>query len=262
MGFCQLFLSVIAQTSSSSILGFSSVSCTTYLVDEALDWFHDLEPGSINDFEELSERFLDHFAASRAFHQKAASLFRIRQEPGETLRDYLNRFTKEAIKVKSCHRDVKMHAAINGLKPGDFANYVARKNPESLDELRKWAVGFIEMEESNASKVQIFGSTTESKGKDEQLADLSARPPRSRRDRGKDRANKEGKGQYKSPHSRFESYTPLNARRDVILQEIYNTGLVTWPKNAGKHPPLKEQTCQKDVTSTETMAIQRRSVLA
>jgi hypothetical protein len=53
-----------------------------------------LTPGSVYSWEELCAQFVANFASSYQQHGVEAHLHAVRQEPGETLRKFISRFTK------------------------------------------------------------------------------------------------------------------------------------------------------------------------
>jgi hypothetical protein len=53
-----------------------------------------LTPGSVYSWEELCARFMANFASAYQQHSVEAHLHAVRQEPGETLRKFISRFTK------------------------------------------------------------------------------------------------------------------------------------------------------------------------
>ena len=55
----------------------------------AQTWYTRLEPGSIDSFVQLEEQFLAHFSARRWMPCEPDSLFAIRQQDKESLRDFL-----------------------------------------------------------------------------------------------------------------------------------------------------------------------------
>jgi hypothetical protein len=57
-------------------------------------WLMNLTPGSIYSWEELCARFTANFASAYQQHGVEAHLHVVRQEPGETLRAFISRFTK------------------------------------------------------------------------------------------------------------------------------------------------------------------------
>jgi hypothetical protein len=60
----------------------------------ARTWLTNLTPGSIYSWEELYTRFVANFASAYQRHGVEAHLHAVRQEPGETLRAFISRFTK------------------------------------------------------------------------------------------------------------------------------------------------------------------------
>jgi hypothetical protein len=57
-------------------------------------WLMNLSPGSIYSWEELCAWFVANFASAYQQHGVEAHLHAVRQEPGETLRTFISRFTK------------------------------------------------------------------------------------------------------------------------------------------------------------------------
>jgi hypothetical protein len=64
------------------------------LTRPARTWLMNLTPGSIYSWEELCARFTANFASAYQQHGVEAHLHAVRQEPGETLRAFIARFTK------------------------------------------------------------------------------------------------------------------------------------------------------------------------
>jgi hypothetical protein len=60
----------------------------------ARTWLMNLTPRSVYSWEELCARFVANFASSYQQHGVEAHLHAMRQEPGETLRKFISRFTK------------------------------------------------------------------------------------------------------------------------------------------------------------------------
>jgi hypothetical protein len=60
----------------------------------ARTWLMNLAPGSIYSWEELCAGFVANFASAYQQHGVEAHLHAVRQEPGETLRTFISRFTK------------------------------------------------------------------------------------------------------------------------------------------------------------------------
>jgi hypothetical protein len=64
------------------------------LLGPARTWLMNLAPGSIYSWEELCARFVVNFASAYQQHDVEAHLHAVRQEPKETLRKFISRFTK------------------------------------------------------------------------------------------------------------------------------------------------------------------------
>jgi hypothetical protein len=64
------------------------------LTRPARTWLMNLTPGSVYSWEELYARFTANFASAYEQHGVEAHLHVVRQEPGETLRAFISRFTK------------------------------------------------------------------------------------------------------------------------------------------------------------------------
>jgi hypothetical protein len=60
----------------------------------ARTWLMNLTPGSIYSWEELCARFAANFVSAYQRHGMEAHLHAVRQEPGETLRTFISRFTR------------------------------------------------------------------------------------------------------------------------------------------------------------------------
>jgi hypothetical protein len=60
----------------------------------ARTWLMNLTPGSIYSWEELCARFASNFASAYQRHGVEAHLHAVRQEPGDTLRTFISRFTR------------------------------------------------------------------------------------------------------------------------------------------------------------------------
>jgi hypothetical protein len=62
-------------------------------------------------------------------------LFQCKQNQGEALRDYFQRFVQLKAKAPNVLEDVAIEAAIKGLRIGAFGAHLARKKPSTIEEL-------------------------------------------------------------------------------------------------------------------------------
>ncbi|KAL0413114.1 UNVERIFIED_CONTAM: hypothetical protein Sradi_1513100 [Sesamum radiatum] len=63
----------------------------TTLAGKAMAWFNQLPIGTIDSFEQLSQRFLHNFAINKRYPKMASYLFTVIQREHESLRDYVQR---------------------------------------------------------------------------------------------------------------------------------------------------------------------------
>jgi hypothetical protein len=90
--FLQVYVTAItaAGGNTAAMLNYFHVA----LIGPAWTWLMNLTPGSIYSWEELCARFTANFASAYQQHGVEAHLHAVRQEPGETLRAFIARFTK------------------------------------------------------------------------------------------------------------------------------------------------------------------------
>jgi len=186
----------------------------TTLKDAALSWFKELPPMSIDCFSTLVARFGTRFVLSRRHHLTAFALVNIRQEEGEALRTFIQRFEKVALRIKDLSPEVAWLHMIMGLRPGPFADNLAMKPTTSLDELRQRAAEYIQYEELRELREEMGAenSPTDNKACDRYSHHKSSLRPE----------------EVRQP--RFNQYTQLNVARSRALEEALNADLIQLPR--------------------------------
>ncbi|XP_015942775.1 uncharacterized protein LOC107468047 [Arachis duranensis] len=187
----------------------------SFLDGPALDWFCSLPADSISRFQELAKQFEDHFAASAIYLHDSDYLTTVKQGPQESLKDYITRFTKIAMRIPDLHPEVHLHAIKSGLRPGKFQEAIAVAKPKTLAEFREKAKGQIDIEELRQARKSEKSATAKD----------NERP-------------RENRKNFK-PIPRYESYTQFNTKRDDIIKEILNSKLIKPPRKAGSYPEPK-----------------------
>lgn len=125
-----------------------------------------------------------------------ASLQHVTQGKNESVRQYMARFAKVCLNIPNLHPVVAMHALTVWLKLGLFLNALFVERPSNMDVL--WA---------RATKYNIIEENTEAARRIE-VPVITSRLKRKR-------------------VGRYDTYTPLNASRDIVIQEAYGVGLLT-----------------------------------
>jgi len=163
-------------------------------------------------------KFETQFATSRPRHLTSIALVGIRQEKGESLRTFVDRLSKVAMSIQNLSPDVAMHHMLTTLRPRPFADNLCMQPADSLDELKKRAAKYMELEEIREFRNQARAEASGDKNKEEK--DLQGRPSQ-RNDRHRDNWDRP---------IRFSRYTPLTTERGRILDEALNAELIPPPR--------------------------------
>uniref|UniRef100_A0A2N9IZQ4 RNase H type-1 domain-containing protein n=1 Tax=Fagus sylvatica TaxID=28930 RepID=A0A2N9IZQ4_FAGSY len=186
----------------------------------AMVWFNKLESESIGSFVQLSRAFIDHFIGSQRRGRPPTHLLSVKQMEGESLRVFVHRFNKEAMKIDRPKEDVTVTAFMAGLRKGDFLYDLCKDPPETMLELMYEATKHMNAEDAL-----------------ETMDD----PPLKRRKDTEDRKPEPAKPERKrttAPPVKFSNFTPLNTPIDKLLLQIQDDPSLRWPEDC---VALKEQ---------------------
>ncbi|KAK2437304.1 hypothetical protein QL285_022212 [Trifolium repens] len=202
----------------------------TTLRKGALTWYTSLPPQSVFSWQDFMDQFKHNFTASRKQPKTVATLEAIFQGPKETQRAYIERFNREAVQVEAPD-DMKRYLLARGLRPRtDIAKAVGIEKPKTLALLLAKAEPYIQYEEREIADALRQRRTEEAPTQQD-----SSKPPREfgRRDGGRDGGRRRG-DKPRGPPSLFTVYHPLNASREHILLECFDTefkeGNIKFPK--------------------------------
>ncbi|KAL0433426.1 UNVERIFIED_CONTAM: hypothetical protein Slati_2676900 [Sesamum latifolium] len=182
-----------------SDVGYYKIFCTT-LSGRAMVWFNQLPAHTIENFEQLSQRFLHHFSINKKYPKTASYLFTVVQQEQESLRDYVQRFSEAVLEVPHLNHELLASILQQGLRKGRFRESITEKPPTTLDELLKRAAKYIRIEEALKPKAEVDNKR--------KIREGEKRDPR-----------REGlaDGQRHMPPNIFVKYTPLKVPRTEIL---------------------------------------------
>ncbi|KAK4381051.1 hypothetical protein Sango_3005300 [Sesamum angolense] len=175
-----------------------------------MTWFNQLPIGSIDNFEQLSQRFLHHFAINKRYPKTASYLFTVVQREQESLRDYVQRFSEAVLEVPHVNSELLASIMQQNLRRGRFRESIAGKPPATLDELLVRAEKYIRIKETPGGR----GTTPLKKRAEDE--GHSRRPLNKRNQRERRRI----------PPSDTTRYTPLSAPRAEILAVAEQQGIV------------------------------------
>nr|XP_017250817.1 PREDICTED: uncharacterized protein LOC108221449 [Daucus carota subsp. sativus] len=119
-----------------------------------------LPPNSISCFADLSRAFIGQFVGSKTHAKSSASLMNLHQGKNESLREYMNRFTKEVLKVPDLDQKVAMIALQQGTTDDNFRRSLAQRAPDNMNDLQERAGKYIKAEESLRKSQNNHGPNT------------------------------------------------------------------------------------------------------
>ncbi|VFQ90020.1 unnamed protein product, partial [Cuscuta campestris] len=109
------------------------IKCRCFLATlegQACEWFHKLPKGSIDKWGDLAHKFLEHFASSRRQKLPFSHLLNVKIRKGEQLREFINRWEKEARDVQGAD-DQALIAMLQAALPQGDVRKELRRNPLS-----------------------------------------------------------------------------------------------------------------------------------
>ncbi|XP_052206769.1 uncharacterized protein LOC127811096 [Diospyros lotus] len=188
----------------------------------ARTWYSCLSHRSINHWEELKTCFLAHYVPLKRHRKSSMALVSIKQNQGESLRDFVARFNEEALSIDKFDQRIAMVALQNGLRAGPFAQSLAKTPPRTFTEALARANKYINAEE--VMKVKQAEQPERKERENEKKKPVVEQKTDYRLSRAPDRPG--FRGARESPMS----YTPLNASRAEILLALED-------KDYLRHPP-------------------------
>ncbi|XP_068474839.1 uncharacterized protein [Phaseolus vulgaris] len=204
----------------------------TSLREGPLGWFTDLPPNSVTSFNVLEVKFTTQYATSRLHRTSSMSLLYVKQEKGESLRAFMDRFSKGLMGIRNLNPDIAMHHLVSAILSGQFTESLIKRPPYNMDELRTRATKFMQIEEH----VDYHRKTLVEASEKEREKNRGIHPPAMGTNRDRYRPNR---------GPRFHNYTPLKVPRGKVLDEALQAELIPMLKQA-QTPPTADTTkrCQ------------------
>ncbi|XP_016193088.1 uncharacterized protein LOC107634019 [Arachis ipaensis] len=128
-------------------------SFPNFLDGAALLRFSSLPAGSVTNFDEFVELFINHFAASKIYVHNSDYISTIKQGQYESLKDYMTRFANIAMKIPNLSPDVHLHVLKSSLRPEKFQETIAVTKFKTLTEFRDKEARQIEIKELRQARM-------------------------------------------------------------------------------------------------------------
>ena len=102
---------------------------------DTLAWYSILKPSSVYSWENLRDKILANFKGFTSKSLTSMDLFQCKQNQGEALKDYFQKFVQMKANAPNVPEDVAIEAAIKDLRIGPFAAHLAREKPRTIEDL-------------------------------------------------------------------------------------------------------------------------------
>ena len=140
--------------------GSDGVRCKLFmstLVGTAMEWFISLPDGHVTSFAQLSKLFREQYIANRAPPPNFYDLFDVRQYHGEMLKEFVNRFGAQVVRLSTKDDSMIIHAFRKGICPGPLSESLIRSRPTTFAEIRHRVVAHIAAEcEVNEKRTSVI----------------------------------------------------------------------------------------------------------
>jgi hypothetical protein len=156
-----------------------------HLADSARTWFEHLPASQIHNWDDLVCTFVGNFQGTYIRPGNSWDLRSCTQKPGESLRDFIRRFSKRCTELPSVAQSEIVHAFLEGTTCRDLVRELGRSPPFDSNELFDIATSF-------ASGVEAVGAIFDGK-KGKRVDDAPAEGSKSKELQQKNKRAKKGK---------------------------------------------------------------------
>jgi hypothetical protein len=133
-----------------------------FLSDAARAWLEHLPPAQISNWDDLVKAFAGNFQGTYVLPRNSWDLQSCRQQPGESLRDYIRRFLKQRTELPNITDSDVISVFLAGTTCRDLVSKLGRKTPTRASELMDIATKFAS---SQAAVEAIFRKDKQPQGR-------------------------------------------------------------------------------------------------
>jgi len=140
--------------------GFDVVYCKMLMRTQsgaALEWFISLLDGHITNFDQFATLFREQYLVNKAPARLSYDVFDVKQYQGESMKDYLNKFRIQVVRLKPTIEAMIVHAFVKRMLPGPFSESLLRFYPKTFTKIRRRALAHIVANDRVTQKQGLFG---------------------------------------------------------------------------------------------------------
>ncbi|KAJ9557123.1 hypothetical protein OSB04_011737 [Centaurea solstitialis] len=209
------------------------------LTGATLQWLINLKPKRIGSFVELVNQFTRQFASSRKMEKQTSDLYYVVQKPGETIRDYFNRFNAAMIEVKNCDVKTAIEAYKRGLEDSSGLYLELTKYPpENFDDVRARTLAFMRIEDDALFRRK---HSAEKKPLGAQKHDFKHKRVNKIGNPRHESKARPSKGTVKIRYPELSTYNFAGTSKDLVDSLRKIDANVRWPKKSDKPSKDKDQ---------------------
>jgi hypothetical protein len=175
----------------------SSATPPLHLADSARTWLEHLPASLIHNWDDLVRTFVGNFQGMYVRPGNSWDLRSCTQKPGESLRDFIRRFSKRCTELPSVAQSEIVHAFLEGTKCRDLVRELGCSPPVDSNELFDIATSFASGEEAvgaifdgkkgkRTDDVPVEGSKSKELHQKDKRGNKGKKPRREAREQGRD----------------------------------------------------------------------------
>ncbi|XP_059638683.1 uncharacterized protein LOC132280953 [Cornus florida] len=195
-------------------------------------WFNKLKPSSIETFAELSKGFVSHFITGQRHRRLATHLLTVKQQKGEPLLEYINRFNTKMLQMDEADDKVALTSFMGGLHTFRFLFSLSKEPPTSMAELLVRARKHMNTEDVMSARKRKEG---EDKKADKKRPQPGAKDEKETKFKKSSINQSERASHYKSS-DKYTNYTPLTMSIDQVLMQIQDDPSLKCPSKLKSEP--------------------------
>jgi hypothetical protein len=153
-----------------------------HLTDSARTWIEHLPASQIHNWDDLVRTFVGNFQGTCVRLGNSWDLRVYTQKPGESLRDFIRRFSKRCTELSSVAQSEIVHAFLEGTTCRDLVHELGRSPPVDSNELFDIATSFASGEEAVGA---IFDGKKGKRVDDAPVEGSKSKDPQQKHKRGK-----------------------------------------------------------------------------